>query len=476
MNVRYIEEPKLQFGSGNHVDIRRGLVDYGTFDMVESRRPEKIRLGFVGSSKGTDDARTWIERIAAGVEAKDSQKPNLFPKFHGFGKYHPFNSLLVFDESLFSIIPQRELSIVAGKSEINLRMGLLSDIFVDHAKTVHEKGADVVVISYPIEIFPLLEDDLNDEHYSNGKQRSIPQLHDILKSKLMIAKIPAQIIRPSTCDRKLKRKETDTRGRTRQLQDEATIAWNFMIALYYKAGGIPWRIPRQENALETFYLGIGFYESLDRNVLQTSIAQVFNERGYGMIVRGGEARRSKDDRQVHMSFQAIKDLISNCLKSYRGEHFHAPARVIIHKTSQFNPEEVTGVLKATSDLCIDYVDMLSLASSGIRLYREGYYPPLRGTAFDIDDNRRILYTQGSVPFYEEYPGMYVPRSLQVRFDYISSSKDELSRSLMQLTKMNWNNCQMYELMPITIRAARQVGDILKYVPDGIIAEHYKYYM
>ena len=476
MNVTYIEEPKLQFGSGNHIDIRRGLVEFGTFDITENRRPEKIRLGFVGSSKSVTDARSWIQRITDGVAAKESKKPNLFPPFPGFEDAPPFNSSLVFDDSLSSIIPQREITVTASQTEVKARMDQLSDIFSAHAKTVYEKGADVVVISYPVEIFPLIEESADEEKDLHFKSKRKPQLHDILKSRLMTAKVPAQIIRPSTYDRKLKRKETDARGKARQLQDEATIAWNFMIALYYKAGGIPWRIPRKENALETFFLGIGFYESLNQATLQTSIAQVFNERGYGMIVRGGDAQRDKTDRQVHLSRQSIQELVSGSLKSYRGEHHHAPARVIIHKTSQFNSEEIEGVLDATSDRCIDYVDMLSLAPSGIRLYREGYYPPLRGTVFDLDETRRILYTQGTVPFYEEYPGMYIPRSLLIRFDHISSSKDELSKILMQLTKMNWNNCQMYELMPITIRAAKQVGDILKYAPDDVTAEHYKYYM
>jgi hypothetical protein len=249
-----------------------------------------------------------------------------------------------------------------------------------------------------------------------------------------------------------------------------------MVGMYYKAGGIPWRIPRPETALDTFYLGIGFYHSLDKATLHTSVAQVFNERGYGVVVRGGQAERNDTDRQVHLTRPAIKDLVLQSLKTYRGEHHHAPARVVVHKTSQFNREEIDGVQDAASDLSIDYVDMLSIARSFMRLFRNGYYPPLRGTVFDLDDQRRLLYTRGTVTFYEEYPGMYVPRTLMMRFDHTSTSKDELCTELLRLTKMNWNNCQMDELMPITIRAARQVGDILKHAPEGEIAEHYKYYM
>ncbi|MFH7813277.1 hypothetical protein ACH0C8_15275, partial [Acetobacter lovaniensis] len=35
-----------------------------------------------------------------------------------------------------------------------------------------------------------------------------------------------------------------------------------------------------------------------------------------------------------------------------------------------------------------------------------------------------------------------------------------------LTKINWNSTQMNQRLPIPIRAARMVGEILKYVRDG----------
>jgi len=60
---------------------------------------------------------------------------------------------------------------------------------------------------------------------------------------------------------------------------------------------------------------------------------------------------------------------------------------------------------------------------------------------------------------------------------ISSSKEEICRSLLLLSKMNWNNTQMDEVFPITLRAAHQVGTILKHIPeDGRIEPHYKFYM
>ncbi len=42
--------------------------------------------------------------------------------------------------------------------------------------------------------------------------------------------------------------------------------------------------------------------------------------------------------------------------------------------------------------------------------------------------------------------------------------------------MNWNNTQFDNRNPITIRAARGVGDILKYVEEGHDQSRYSYYM
>jgi hypothetical protein len=51
------------------------------------------------------------------------------------------------------------------------------------------------------------------------------------------------------------------------------------------------------------YVGVSFFKSRDGTKLETRIAQVFNERGDGVIVRGAAATQSKEDRQTHLSRQ-----------------------------------------------------------------------------------------------------------------------------------------------------------------------------
>jgi hypothetical protein len=116
--------------------------------------------------------------------------------------------------------------------------------------------------------------------------------------------------------------------------------------------------------------------------------------------------------------------------------------------------------------------------SPIRLLRKGIYSPLRGTALRVDDEQTILYTRGSVDFFRTYPGMYVPTPLLLRAQRRDSSDwNLLLRETLALTKMNLNGTQFDGALPITLKAARQVGEILKYVPADVVPDpRYRFYM
>ena len=118
-----------------------------------------------------------------------------------------------------------------------------------------------------------------------------------------------------------------------------------------------------------------------------------------------------------------------------------------------------------------------MQKSRTRLYRLGVYPPLRGTLLRFDKDQALLYTRGSIEFYRTYPGQYVPRALLLKCQALGQPLQHVAEEMLALTKMNWNNTQFDNGMPITIAAARQVGEVLKYVPEGQdIAPRYSFYM
>jgi hypothetical protein len=260
-------------------------------------------------------------------------------------------------------------------------------------------------------------------------------------------------------------------------QDEATRAWNLHTALYYKARGVPWRLVRDSADFTTCYIGISFYKTLDGSSILSSIAEVFNERGEGVVVRGGPAKLSKEDRQVHLEQHDAELLLSNVINRYKQEHRNLPARIVIHKTSTFNINEKNGFLKVIKDNHIEMVDLVSITQGSTKLFRIGSYPPLRGTFLSLDDKKHIIYTRGSVDFFVTYPGMYIPRPLLFRCEYTEQTPIFLAQEILALTKMNWNNTQFDGAEPITIRAARQVSSIIKYImPSDYYAPNYMFYM
>jgi len=178
-----------------------------------------------------------------------------------------------------------------------------------------------------------------------------------------------------------------------------------------------------------------------------------------------------------MDEDTSSELMADALAKYRREHKHLPARVVCHKSSYFDEGELAGFEKAADMAGIDQLDMMSMRRSSVRFFRNKPNPPLRGTAVELEESRWLLYTQGSVEFYCAYPGLFIPRPIEVRFDRVERQPDQLLPEILALTKMNWNSTRFVNVEPITIAAARNVGDVLRYVDhDSPIQARYSFYM
>lgn len=474
MVISLLQEPQMDFGTGRHVDIRFGLINFGPQDLEQARRPDKIKVGVVGTSQSIEDSSAWLEKCVQPIARKNSKKINLFPDFPGFDEDTCFRSKAVLDSSLTHRVLAKDFSPKEGW-DYEQKIRHAADYFSSCIEQLAEKSPDVVLLAMPTELVGMLAEAENAR--VPDKKRLKMEFHDLVKGLAMKAGRPVQLIRPSTYDPSKRRLEKDERSKASDLQDEATRAWNFHTALYYKAGGFPYRVPRPETSYPTCFIGISFYVTPDKSSVHTSVANVFNERGHGLAVKGKEAIVSKDDRQPHLSADDAADLIGDCLKAYRAEHRTMPARVVIHKSSAYNTGEMEGFRQGLEMGNIDLIDLLSLRKGNIRLFREGYYPPLRGTWLQLDEDHHILYTRGSVDFYQEYPGMYIPRTLEVQAAELTTSPVEIMEELLVLSKTNWNNVQMDSTMPITIVAARRVGDILRWLPDTTLPQKaYRFFM
>jgi hypothetical protein len=475
LKVHFIPEPELEFGaSGRHIDIRFGLMQYGPLDLTSDVAPRRIRLGIIGTAAGIEGVCGWFDKCRTEVAKKVSRQPTLFPRFPGFAPDRAFYSTLV-------LAPQSQRSIPGRVFARSDRVG--SDEYVRASVEAfvtdleHLKGGEHVDVAVCVVPPELVELRAARAEQPRRNQAAI-DFHDLLKARAMDVGLPVQLILPSTYDATKGRRQKARPERVRQIQDEATRAWNIHTALYYKAGGLPWRLTRDPTQLTTCFVGVSFYGSLDRARLLTSMAQIFDERGDGIIVRGGPVEIDKFDRTPHLKAVQSRELLTDALSRYRTEHRTLPARVVVHKTSRFSAGEVEGFGAAAADAAVDSIDLVSVSNDDPpHLFRHGLYPPLRGTLLEIEDRARVLYTRGSVDFFKTYPGMYIPRPLMFTCAVAEQTPNHLAQEILALTKMNWNHTQFDAGDPITIEAARKVGRVLKYVgEEGRVAPRYSYYM
>ena len=475
MKAVVLDEPELEFGGGGrHIDPRHGIATYGPVDAGTESAPSRIRVGIVAPEALAEQIRTWVERAREPLPAKTPRYPGqarLFPAFPGFDLDHSFRSIVAISERDVRALPQRFVDSLAQMSaEAAVRASV--DAYMSEINWLAEAAnCDVIICGRPPELD-------RPETTTTGATRS-PALkadfHDQLKAAALNVAPPLQLIRPESVDDQFR---TPKGVPARRVQDLATRAWNLHTALYLKAGGAPWRLIRSFSDEASCFVGISFYRSPDGTQVHTSVAQMFNERGEGVVVRGGPAAQTKDDRQVHLNESNAHGLLVTALEAYRAEHGNTPARLVVHKTSRFVAPEIAGFAAAAEDQRIARIDMVWVHENDtLRIFRTDAHPPLRGTLLIADEDRLVLYTRGSIDFYETYPGMYVPSPLSLRPVRRTRSSEALALETLALTKLNWNDSQLDGRLPVTLTAARKVGGILRHVPPGrVAARRYQHYM
>lgn len=478
-----LDEPLLEFGgNGREIDIRLGLMRHGP---LEPERASRVRLGIIGTAETIDGFAQWLDRCKIGIAAKESRQPNLFLPFPGLGNDNPFRCAFELDPYARKPLPRGDIARIAAITATPKAVMEAVELFAAQAQAIVEAPAppDVIICALPFDLITRVvhetvtpDRDAADDEDGQEDETSHFDFRDLLKARTIHLKRPLQLVWPTTWDDTGKTARRLEKLSGRRVQDAATRAWNLFNALYYKAGYVPWRLPRDPSQFDVSYVGISFYRDLSGQRLLTSTAQMFDERGQGLILRGGRARTDKRDRRPYLSREDAYDILRRSLQAYAAHHFHQPARVVVYKTSRFEPEEVDGFEQALAEEKVRLSDFVWINErTPFRLLRNGAYPPLRGTFLELEQGA-VLYSRGSVPYFRTYPGLYVPQPIMLRPYRRESTLAELSRETLSLTKMNWNSTQFDGSTPITLRAARVVGRILKHVSAGATeAPEYRFY-
>ncbi|MDP4208915.1 MAG: hypothetical protein Q8928_08890 [Bacteroidota bacterium] len=474
MKAEYIQEPYLFFGKGKSICPREGIAGLDVYDTVIEARKNQLLLGIIGIEEDVENLKNWLKRFESYIPASPKGKQKgLFKSFPGFNQDKGFCAKLIYGTNYERILSpndikpilkelNRDKKIIDAVELYSENIGFLSDI----------KNCDVIICiipkSFEGKIVKENKDDEPVESNAEDNEESELELNfrRALKARAMHYNTPIQLLREYVLHDNNKS------------QDAATKAWNFCTALYYKGlQTIPWKLEVDENKPKVCFVGISFYRSRDKKTIQTSLAQIFNENGKGVILRGTPVLEDKDDKKPHLTYEQSLTLIKDALTKYKFATGTIPGRVVLHKTSKYYEDELDGFTQAMQDLGIREYDILTLMETDLRFFRNNLYPPVRGSLFSLSEQRHILYTRGSVHQYQTFPGMYIPAPLEIRIISSVSSVKTVCKEVLGLTKMNWNNTQFDNKYPITIGCARRVGEIMKYLGENEQPkESYAFYM
>ncbi|MDX2272122.1 MAG: hypothetical protein NW237_09270 [Cyanobacteriota bacterium] len=474
MRSHFLQEPFLEFGCGQHICPRAGISEYKVYDTRFSARREKILVGAIGTSQNLTEFSLWLDKCSKVIPGKsESRHSNLYPSFCGFNLESGYKARFIFNEEITRKINNSDIKNLLKIENWNDRVNETSELYYQLTKFLAQnRSVDVIVCIIPDELYSKIsQKEKTPIEESIDEAASVDILENnfrrLIKAKSMHLGKPIQLLRSSSLQ-----------SNSTMQQDDATKAWNFSTALYYKANQtVPWKLITNINRPSICFVGISFYRSRDRKILHTSLAQLFDELGNSVILRGTPVAIGKDDRQPHLTAYQAHALLKESLSEYALALGNFPARLVIHKSSKFNDQEIDGFRSAASEARVNSIDFVSILDTDIRLFRGQTYPPYRGTLIELDSKTNLLYTKGSVNYYKTYTGKYIPHPLEIRVADADESPKVICEEILALTKMNWNNTQFDGRLPITIQCSRKVGEIMKYLSEHDNPQvRYCYYM
>lgn len=490
IEVNEIRPPMLEFGKDEgSTDPRLGLLRSGPFSLRFNRaHRSQIRLGIVAPTEMLRSARGWYDRCQSKI-LTGKLNSLMYVDFPGFE--NAFQCSL--DRSTpWEIDIETDLEAALGHDDDQVRFERTLEVYTQAvARLVSDYRPDVITCCLPPELLRRcrtvnrseITGEAGRKLRSRARKVDSSQLSFMdqwdteesaeellqrdfrraLKARVMMLQTPVQIATNGLL--------LDESAR----QDPATRAWNSTVALFYKAGGIPWRV--ESAGPETCYIGVSFHylKTTRRQLMYSSVAQAFSSEGEGFALRGDAVPRNPgDDRNPHLKEGQADKLAQRVISQYRERTAQDPARVVLHKTTRFDDEERRGFGNALRQIPV--VEFVNLSPSDFRLVHRGAYPPKRGTLCRVSDTKTYLFTTGFIEEWNTYPGVHVPVPVEIGSDP-GSDVVRLATEVLALARMNWNTAFDTTGAPITLRFARQVGGIMAEVGETKTPHpSYRFYM
>jgi hypothetical protein len=268
MKVEYLQEPFLIFGKGKSICPREGISQLNVYDTVEETRKNQLLIGMVGIEEDIDSFKSWLKRCESFIPASPTGKQKgLFKSFSGLQLEHGFCAKFMYDTAYERALSLSDIKNILKETNTEQRISRAVDLYAENVKFLSDiKNCDVIVCIVPKSFEGKIVKEKKDEEPVETTSEDIEKyeletnFRRALKAKAMQSNTPIQIIREYVL-------RDDKKS-----QDPATKAWNFCTAIYYKGlQTIPWKLDIDENKPKVCYVGIGFYRSRYKMIIQTSL-------------------------------------------------------------------------------------------------------------------------------------------------------------------------------------------------------------
>ena len=488
-DICVLEEPKLVFGDGNKLtDPHAGLSLFGPYDKGELGRPRDVSYALIGGASGLRAFKDFVrllkgplfhEKLQGGDVNIDIGR--LWPPYPGFGI--AFDCDLPEGTRFEYEIADNEIMANVNDVDQHKRVFKIVNLYLEKIKMIAERDENIKVVvcvepdlvwkncrpkstirrddatgsrvtakeitelrKYAGDLFGSYEEDQYD--YSIDFRRQ-------LKARVMKYRIPVQLIRESTLSLHGGTKE-------RKLTPLSDRAWNLSTALYYKAGGRPWKLAGARDGV--CYIGLTFRCSEDnRKDPRTACcaAQMFLDTGDGVVFRGEFGPwYSPDTNEFHLSRDMARLLLKGVIETYERQGGKSLKEVFLHARSGFTDEELRGYQEA----CPDGVKLIGVRvtgrNKGVRMLRAGEFCVQRGTLWIHNKRTAYLWASGFKTDLLTYDGWEIPSPIEIRVVYGDADIKQVSRDILGLTKLNYNACKIGDALPVTVAFSDKVGEIL----------------
>ncbi|WP_316683987.1 argonaute/piwi family protein [Ralstonia holmesii] len=464
-----LDEPELTFNADDTaIDVNplRGLLRFGAYNgpTFSGYTPE-LRVAAIAPVSGWPRLRGLIDTVRAGHEAKD--RANYVPAFPGF-------------EGLFKV------PLVAAPKEVHIKwpddLTALGRGGAPHERLFAAMSDAMARLDAMRDKFDVVLVHLPDK-WAPAFNAAGFDAHDALKALGAKYAIPTQVINDRVFNFGLK----------------ASLAWRLSIALFVKAGGVPWKLAPMKGVPEgTAYVGLAYALRGDPRAAQfvTCCSQVFDADGGGMQFVAFEARDpvanpQEARRNPFLSRSDMRAVMARSLSLYLTRNGgRLPRRLVIHKTTSFKDDELRGVFDALST--VPEVECIEIGNSatwrGVWLKQSSKpgtrsepdrAPVPRGTVLIRTGNSALVWAAGNAPsaglgkplLYQG--GKSIPRPLNIIRHAGSGPLEVAALETLALTKMDWNNDALYDPVPVTIRYSQKLARTIANVPQ-LPGNHYPY--